>query len=115
MPCFLMASSPLNWFDEKYRNGDTPTLADRGELLRESIDLPVPERLQEQIDRQIKHELFLFKGSRNYSHGLDTIICQLIIFGYMIGLKKTTLRGYCSEYEKILEGYRDDRSSNGEF
>jgi len=96
-----------SWFDEKYRNGERPTLKDRADLLRDYLreeGIHFSQREREKIGRLIKERLFLFSQQRELGPAEQIIAYELATcFGHLVGLSEIEIENNIASYRKLME------------
>jgi hypothetical protein len=106
-----------SWFDEKYNNGNKPTLEDRIWLLRDfykDSKVKIPDRLKGKFKELLQQSLFDLK--QDYSPSQHTITYDLLFSkSACIDLSDEEHKKYVADYRKTLEKYKGRVSFKGNF
>lgn len=101
----------VKWFDEKYRNGEKPTLKDKCQLFSE-LKIPQPsERYREKIEECIKRALFELR--QQYTPSRDVLAHGLIhCAAPLAGIDFNRISSYSDQYSFIVQKHM--KSKNGQ-
>jgi len=106
-----------NWFNEKYKDGEKPSLVDKLNLFREVFseeDIKIPDRTKNKLKELLKKTLYDLK--RDYSES-SHVIAHSILFccSPLLNLEKNEYKEYINLYSSLMEKYESKTSFNHNF